>query len=298
MASFDVSVADDVPANRPFTTRPLSDALGVEIVGITMEEAVGPDVFPQIYQVFLQHQLILFDDVDLPPETQVAFARKFGEVQIHVMDQYHAYGGRYPEIYFLTNLDSDGNPTGAHPDKGTMHWHTDGSWKPRTGQATMMYSEIVPDNGGETHFANMYNAWDTLEQDWKDRIAGLKAVHNLDFSRTRRHGEDPLTDAQRNKIPPVAHPVVRTHPETGRNAIFLGDHAESIEGMDYEAGRELIETLNAMATPEDRIYRHRWRPRQCMVWDNRCLLHRATAYDTANTKRVMRRCTIVGEAPY
>lgn len=293
-----LSESDGAPANRPFTTRPLSGDLGVEILGITMEEAVAPNVFPQIFEAFLQHHLILFDDVDLPPETQVAFARKFGEVQIHVMDQYHAYGGRYPEIYFLTNLDSDGNPTGAHPDKGTMHWHTDGSWKTKTGQATMMYSEIVPDSGGETHFANMYSAWESLEQDWKDRIRGLKAIHNLDYSRTRRHGEDPLTDAQKSKIPPVAHPVVRTHPETGRRAIFLGDHAESIEGMPYDDGRAIIEALNVLATPEDRIYRHRWQPRQCIVWDNRCLLHRATAYDTANTKRVMRRCTIVGDEPY
>jgi alpha-ketoglutarate-dependent taurine dioxygenase len=282
----------------PFETRPLSPVFGVEILGITMEQAADPAVFPKVYEAFLDHQFILFDDVDLPPETQVAFARNFGEVQVHVMNQYHAYGGKHPEIYFLTNLDKDGNPSGAHPDRGTLYWHTDGSWRSRTGQATMMYSETLPRQGGETWFADMYGAYENLGADWKARLAGMKAVHNLDFSRTRRHGEDPMTDAQRAQVPPVAHPIIRTHPETGRKAIFLGDHAERIEGMGYEEGRALIEELQVLATPDHLVYRHRWSPRQVAVWDNRCLLHRATEYDAATEKRVMRRCTIVGDAPY
>jgi alpha-ketoglutarate-dependent taurine dioxygenase len=99
-------------------------------------------------------------------------------------------------------------------------------------------------------------------------------------------------------VPPVAHPIVRTHPETARKAIFLGDHAEYIEGMDYDEGRALIEEINATITPQARVYTHRWAPRQCIVWDNRCTLHRATGFDEARLKRVMRRCTIVGDRPY
>ena len=285
-------------ANPPFTLTPLSDVLGVEISGITMAEAVTASVFPFVYQAFLDHQLILFRDVDLPPETQVAFARCFGEVQIHVMNQYHAFGGQHPEIYFLSNLNEHGEPSGAHPDKGTMHWHTDGSWRARTGQATMMYAEVVPDSGGETHFCDMYGAVDALGDEWRRKLNGLKAIHNLDFSRTRRHGEDPMTEEQKAKVPPVAHPILRTHPETGRKAVFLGDHAESIEGVDYDEGRAMVDMLNELATPDHLVYRHHWEPNQCMVWDNRCLLHRATSYDTAAEKRVMRRCTILGDEPY
>ena len=259
----------------PFETRPLSNVLGVEMLGITMEQAVEAAIFPKVYEAFLDHQLILFRDVELPPATQVAFARNFGEVQHHVTDQYYGYG--HPEIYLLTNLDADGNPSGHHPDRGTLHWHTDGSWRSRTGLATMMYAETVPAEGGETHFCDMYGAVNSLSEDWTTRLTGMKAIHNLDFSRSRRHGDDPMSEAQKSKVPPVAHPIIRTHPETGRKTIFLGDHAESIEGMDYDSGRALVEELNIAATPNHLVYRHRWAPRQCVVWDNRCLLHRAPA---------------------
>jgi len=144
----------------------------------------------------------------------------------------------------------------------------------------------------------MYGAVEWLSQEWGPRLANLKAIHNLDFSRTRRHGEDPMTEEQKAKVPPVAHPIIRTHPETGRKAIFLGDHAESIHGMAYDEGRTMIEELSIAATPDHLVYRHHWEPGQCIVWDNRNLLHRATGYDTARQKRVMRRCTVLGDAPY
>jgi taurine dioxygenase len=280
----------------PFTVTPLHPALGCEITGTTLAEAVDERLFAKVYEAFLDYQLILFRDVDLPPATQVAFARRFGEVQIHVMNQYQGYKD-HPEIYMLSNLDAHGNPSGKHPDKGTLYWHTDGSWRERTGQATMMYSEIVPPEGGQTEFADMYAAYDLLPASIKAKVEGRRAIHNLDFSRTRRHGEDPMTAEQKAKVPPVAHPIVRTHPETGRKAIFLGDHAESIEGMDYAQGRALIEEVNALITPRERVYSHTWQPRECMVWDNRCLLHRATGFDEARLKRVMRRCTINGDRP-
>ena len=234
--------------NWPFKVEPLHPTLGCAITGITLAEAVSPAMFAKVYEAFLDYELILFRDVDLPPATQVAFARNFGEVQIHVLSQYHGYK-EHPEIYMLSNLDKDGNPSGKHPDRGTLYWHTDGSWKERTGQATMMYSEIVPDAGGETEFADMYSAYELLPAAMKARIEGRRAIHNFDFSRTRRHGEDPLTAEQRAKVPPVAHPIVRTHPETGRKAIFLGDHAEMIEGMEYAEGRALIEELNETDHP-------------------------------------------------
>jgi taurine dioxygenase len=281
----------------PFQVIPLHPVLGCEIIGITLAQAVSPAIFAKVYEAFLDYQLILFRDIDLPPTTQVAFARNFGEVQIHVLSQYHGYK-EHPEIYTLSNLDKDGNPSGKHPDKGTLYWHTDGSWRERTGQATMMYSEIVPEVGGETEFADMYSAYDLLPPTLKSKIESRRAIHNFDFSRTRRHGEDPLTAEQKAKVPPIAHPIVRTHPDTGRKAIFLGDHAEWIEGMDYEEGRALIEELNLMITPTAHVYTHSWNPRECMVWDNRCTLHRATGFDEARDKRVMRRCTIVGDRPF
>lgn len=279
----------------PFAVRPLAANLGAELAGVTLAEDIDDDVFDAIYRAYLRYQVLLFPPQELPPARQVALARRFGEVQIHVMNQYHADG--FPELYRLSNLDDQGRPNGKHPDKGTLYWHTDGSWRRVTGQATIIYGEVVPQTGGETHFADMYGAYERLEPAWKTRIAHLRAMHNLDFSRTRRHGVDLMTEEQRRDSPPVDHPVVRTHPETGRKCLYLGDHAESIVGMPYDEGRALIDELNALAIHPDLTYEHRWTPKQLIVWDNRCVMHRATPYDPVTQGRVVRRCTVLGEIP-
>jgi len=278
----------------PFSVRPLTPHLGAEVSGVYVAD-VDDALFRALYQAFLRHQVLVFPPQDLPPERQVAFARRFGEVQVHVMKQYHADG--FPELYRLSNLDAQGKPTGSHPDKGTLAWHTDGSWQRVTGQATIIYGEVMPAAGGETHFCDMYGAYERLSPAWKARIGTLRAVHNLDFSRNRRHGEEPLTEEQRRARPPVDHPVVRMHPETGRKCLFLGDHAEYIVGMAYDEGRALIEELNALAIQPELTYEHHWKERQLILWDNRCVLHRATAYDAVNEGRVIRRCTVLGEVP-
>jgi alpha-ketoglutarate-dependent taurine dioxygenase len=279
---------------RPLKLRPLPGGLGAEVLGLQVA-AVDDALFPAIYAAFLEHQLLLFREQNLPPAAQVAFARRFGEVQIHVMDQYHA--SEYPELYTLSNLDPEGRPSGKHPDRGTLAWHTDGSWRRVTGQATMLYAERVPASGGGTSFADMYSAYDALTPAERERLAGLRALHNLDFSRNRRHGEEPMTDAQRKAVPPVDHPIIRTHPETGRKCMFLGDHAESITGMPYDEARAFIDALNERIVSLARIYTHRWRPGDFMAWDNRCLLHKAEDYDLAREPRVIRRCTVLGEVP-
>ncbi|HSS06863.1 MAG TPA: TauD/TfdA family dioxygenase [Rhodanobacteraceae bacterium] len=280
----------------PFQVRKLTPKLGAELSGIRLADHMPDKLFRAIYDAFLRYQVLLFPAQDVPPGRQVAFARNFGEVQIHVMSQYHADG--HPELYRLSNLDEHGNPNGKHPDKGTLAWHTDGSWQRVTGQATIIYGEVMPETGGETHFCDMYGAYERLSSTWKARIANLRAVHNLDFSRTRRHGEDLMTEEQKRAKPPVDHPIVRTHPETGRRCIYLGDHAEYIVGMPYDEGRALIEELNAMAVHGDLTYEHHWTAGELLVWDNRCVMHRATPYDPATQRRVIRRCTVLGEVPH
>jgi taurine dioxygenase len=283
------------PSQTALEVRQLSPTFGVEILGVDLSGAMSDALFERIYEAFLRHQLLLFREQRLEPGDQVAFARRFGSVQVHVMNQYHADG--YPEIYYLSNLGPDGRPSGKHPDRGTVHWHTDGSWARRTGQATLLYALEVPAAGGETRFASMYDAYAALDEVTKERLGPLRAVHNLDFSRTRRHGEDPMTEEQKKARPPVDHPIVRTHPETGRKCIFLGDHAWYVQGMPFEEGRQLIEDLNAAIIDPKRVYTHRWCPGDLVVWDNRCMLHKAEPYDVANEARVMRRCTVVGEVP-
>jgi taurine dioxygenase len=274
--------------------RPFPEGVGAEVEGIEVS-AVDDRTFPAIHAAFLEHQLLLFRDQDLPPGDQVAFARRFGEVQVHVMNQYH--DAAHPELYTLSNLGPDGRPSGRHPDRGTMAWHTDGSWQRRTTKATMLYAERIPASGGGTGFADMYSAYAALPADEQRRLEGLRAVHNLDFSRNRRHGDEPMSDAQRQAVPPVVQPLVRVHPETGRKALYLGDHAESIVGMSYDEGRAFIDRLNERIVALACVYVHKWRPRDLMVWDNRCLLHKAESYDTAAEPRVIRRCTVLGDAP-
>ncbi len=191
---------DTATTVAPFGVRPLTANLGAEITGLDLGQPVPPDVFDQLYAAFLRHQVLLFPPMDVPPAAQVAFARQFGEVQVHVMAQYHADG--FPELYRLSNLDADGRIKCEHPDKGTLAWHTDGSWQRLTGQATIIYGEVMPSRGGETHFCDMYGAYERLSDAWKQRIAGLRAVHNLDFSRTRRHGRDLMDDAQKRRSAP------------------------------------------------------------------------------------------------
>jgi taurine dioxygenase len=282
------------PAGAALRLRPFAGGFGAEVLGVQVA-AVDDDTFPAVYAAFLEHQLLLFRDQILPPADQVAFARRFGEVQVHVMDQYRA--GEHPELYTLSNLGADGRPSGRHPDRGTLAWHTDGSWRRATGQATMLYAEQMPQSGGDTSFADMYSAYAALDPPDQARLAGLRAIHNLNFSRNRRHGEEPMTEAQRQAVPPVDHPVLRTHPETGRKCIFLGDHAETIQGMDYAQGRAFVDALNERIVAAARVYTHRWRPGDFMAWDNRCLMHKAESYDTAREPRVIRRCTVLGEVP-
>ncbi len=286
------NAASRSPIPHPFTLHPLEGGFGARVDGLAIS-AIDDATFPAIYDAFLKHQFLLFRDQDLPPDAQVAFARRFGEVQVHVMNQYHA--NAHPELYTLSNLGPDGKPSGKHPDRGTMAWHTDGSWQKRRTKSTMLFAEIMPRTGGDTGFADMYSAYDALPPDDQRQMETMRAMHNLNFSRNRRHAEDPMTEAQRKAVPPIEQPVVRVHPETGRKAMYLGDHAESIVGMGYEEGRAFIDALNERIVANCRTYFHSWRPRDLIVWDNRCLMHKAGAYDTANEPRVIRRCTVLGD---
>src|SRR6266404_6273144 len=170
----------------PFSLRALTPHFGAHISGFELAGDMPEPLFRAVYRAFLRYQVLVFAPQELPPARQVAFGRKFGELQIHVMNQYHADG--HPKLYRLANLDEHGMPNGRHPDKGTLPWHTDGSWQRVTGQATILYGERMPERGGETHFCDLYGAYERLDRAWKARIGSLRAVHNLDFSRNRRHG--------------------------------------------------------------------------------------------------------------
>jgi len=280
-----------LPIEENPTIRSLSDVLGAEIIGYDFARPMTAARCAAVRDALLTYQLLVFRDAEVSEEQHIAFSEPFGELQVHVLDQYVAR--RDPRLLTLTNLDDDGKPKGEHPDPGSAIWHTDGSWSRRRGVVTTLYGLRLPKSGGDTFFANMYAAYDALSSAMKRRLEGLRAVHNLDYSRRLTGAKQQMTEEQKRAAPPVEHPIIRIHPETGRKTIYLGEHASHIAGMPLEEGRALVKQINAHATEPRFVYRHRWRLHDFVLWDNRCLVHSATDFDWMNDVRLMRRTTVI-----
>jgi taurine dioxygenase len=276
------------------TMRPLSPVMGVEISGVVVSGPVDDATFAAINDAFLRHLLVCFPGQTLDQTQHVAFSRRFGDLQVHVLDQYRS--PTHPEIYVLSNVTKTGETTGEHPDKGTLVWHSDLSFQARPALATLLYGIEVPKVGGDTLYANMYAAYDALPEAMKKRIAGLRAIHDLDASR-QRAGAPPMTEKQRQEAPPVEHPLVRTHPETGRKCLYISHHAMRIAGMPEAEGVALLEELMVHATQPQFVYAHRWKQGELVMWDNRCTMHKATGYDARGERRVMNRTVVKGDIP-
>ena len=284
------------PHAAPLELKPLSPVLGAEILGLDLGRTLQARMFDAITQALLDYQVLVFRDQDLTEAQQIAFSRRFGEVQVNPSGV-GSKGNVAPETYLLTNLDEGGNPSGEHPDRGTLVWHTDGSWLAVPGKFTMLFGIEVPSEGGETMFASMYAAYDGLTPEENDRLSRLRAVHSIDYTRRRAGAAILPTEEQKRAAPPVAHPIIRPHPETGRACVYLGEHASHIEGVDYDPGHAMVEAINRQVTAPEFVYRHRWRKGDLVMWDNRCILHRAAEFDLARERRVIRRTSVLGEAP-
>jgi len=273
--------------------RALDAPLGAEVADIDLAAPLSNDAVAILLDALFEYLVLVFPDQQLDDAQHVDFARHWGELQVHVLNQYR-HGDR-PEIYMVTNLDENGRSRGEHPDPGAAIWHSDGSWSAQRGLVTMLHAQRLPAKGGDTLFANMYAAYEGLSDADKALIEHLKAVHDLAHSRRQTVAREQLTDAQKIAAPPVEWPLVRTHPETGRKCLYLGQHASHIAGMSLGRGRILIQRLNEHATQPQYVYRHVWKPNQFVMWDNRAVLHSATDFDWINDVRVLRRTTTVGE---
>jgi taurine dioxygenase len=274
--------------------KPLSRVMGAEVRGVDLSHPLTENDLASVLKSFQRHLLLVFPAQHIDEAQLIAFSRRFGDLQVHVLDQYRH--PRFPEIYVLSNVDKAGNPTGSHPDKGTLVWHSDLSFQKRPALATILYGIEVPRAGGDTLYADMYAAYDALDAGTKDLLGRLKAVHDLDASR-RRAGEPPMTDRQRAEASPVEHPVVRTHPETGRNILYISRHVSHFAGLPRPESDRLMEKLMAHATEERFVFRHKWGPRDVVMWDNRCTMHCATPYDAGVERRVLHRTVVKGDEP-
>jgi len=277
-----------------FTTREIDirkfDApIGAEILDVDLDE-VDDDLFRSINDALLKHQVLVFRDQSFSEAGQLAISNRWGQIRSHVMKR--GTPSERPELLVLTNLDAQGKPKGTHPDPGSAPWHTDGSWTTRPSIISMLYALEIPPTGGDTLFADMYGAYESLALEMKTRIAHLKAFHDLDYARILGGAREHLSDEQLKAAPAVEHPIVQKHPETGRPVIYLGEYGRDILGLQEDEGRALIRDINSHATQDQFVFRHRWRHHDVVVWDNRCTLHRVTDFDFANDRRIMRRSTV------
>jgi len=273
--------------------RPLDAPLGAEVYGLALAQRLLPDALTTLHRALLRHQLLVFPDQSLDDEQHLQFSRHWGKPQLHVLDQYR-HSAR-PEILWITNLDADGRPKGEHPDPGATVWHSDGSWSAERGLVTLLHSLRIPATGGDTLYANMYAAYEGLSPEDKCNLAGMVAVHDLDYSRRQTSARRQMSEEQKRAALPVEWPIVRAHPETSHKCLYIGQHASHVRGLPQQEGRTLINRLIAHATQPQYVYRHRWRTGQLVMWDNRALVHSATEFDWINDVRVIRRTTTVGE---
>lgn len=280
---------------RPIIGARLSPAGGVAITGADLSRPLSPVFRDDIMAAFLGHHVLVFRDQDLSQEAQLEFTLQFGEIEEHVGR--HVAADRYGLVHTVSNIGEDGQPTTKLRQSGNYHWHTDKSYHAVPSLMTLLHAKELPPDGGDTQFANMAMAYDALSDDMKRRISGMRVVHSWAASR-RRAGAPPPSETEMTERPPVDHPLVRTHPETGAKTLYIGNHASHVSGMPETEGDELLTQLLEHATQPQFVYTHHWRAGDLVMWDNRCLLHRALAnYEMARHRRVLHRTVVTGTVP-
>lgn len=296
------------------TVNRIGKHLGAEISGVDLSKPLSDDAFAQIASAFFDNEVAFFRKQKLTPEQQVAFTQRFGVLEQHVRKE--ARLGNHPEILIISNLlDDQGKPIGSQ-DAGRF-WHSDLSYKKEPSMLSALYSIEVPEKDGrvygDTSFASTTAAYDALSPDMKQRIAALKNVHSYRYYRAKnrlaqeqekaRGGrvvqEPELSEQQLQSVPDVETPLVRTHPVTGRKALFVNEaHTSHIPGMPPDESESLLGELYRHITQPEFIYTHSWRPGDLLMWDNAAVQHKATFDYDLPMRRLMYRTTVRGSVPF
>jgi alpha-ketoglutarate-dependent taurine dioxygenase len=278
------SAAPWVPASAGMTNlegERLSPAGGVRLTGIDLAQPLAPELRDAIYAGFLAHHFVVFPDQSLTREQQFLFAANFGPVEAH--GAHRGEMKRYGVAHVMSNLGPDGKPTFRVSKAANYHWHTDKPYQPAPPMLTTLYAVELPPSGGDTEFANMTLAYAALPEVMKRRIAELRVAFRPAFDDTP---------------PAVDHPLVRTHPDTGRKSLYIGNHSTHIPGLPEAEGVALLAALLEHATQKQFMYVQRWQLGDLVMWDNRCLLHRAVIdRETGKHRRVMHRSIVRGSLP-
>ena len=278
----------------PFDGTPL----GAEVTGLDLSQPLADDDFKRIHRAHLDHHVVVFRDQRITPDQQISFSRRFGPLQIHVLRQFQLTG--HPEILIVSNVLEDGKPIGLG-DAGHF-WHSDLSYKETPSLGSLLHAQELPAQGGDTLFANMHLAWDTLPQALRDAVEGRAAEHTYLAKYAELQKRSPwrpnLSAEQIAEVKPVVHPIIRTHPETGRKALFVSEHFTTrVIGLPEDESRDLLQALFEHSVRDEHIYRHVWREHDLVFWDNRSLMHLASGTPD-HLRRKMYRTTIEGDTPF
>jgi len=275
---------------------PTGAGLGAEISGVDLSQPLDDSTFAEVEAAFDQHGVIILRNQKITPEQQVTFSGRFGECAVNHNAADFGIDGS-PEIYLISNIVEDGRFIGT--PKAGPEWHTDMSYAKSPARATMLHAIEVPEMDGlplgDTEFANTAAAYDALPETMKHRLAGLKGI--FDF-RGRKRGR-PISEETIAKYPPVEHPIVRTHPRTGRKGLYvMRNDCTGIVGFESEDALSLIGALANHITRPEFVYRHRWRVGDVVVWDNCTAQHKAMQDYDLPQRRLMWRTTVKGTEPF
>jgi taurine dioxygenase len=295
VGSHSVSPASALRLAASLTVSPMPGGLGAACTSIDLSLPITAPLKDKIIAAFQAHHVLVIRDQRLSKDKLSDFAAIFGEVEGNIFRK--TDGSLLEPVHEITNLGADGQPSAEPYLKSNFNWHTDKAYQAVPSLLTMLHAVELPPHGGDTQFADMTAAYDALPADLKSDIAGLRVVHSFEHMRTST-GDRPLTPAEREAAPPVVHPLVRTHPDTGAKSLYIGMYCARVVGMDAAASRALLDRLLAHATQPQFVYTHEWRPGDLVLWDNRCLVHRAVAnYELGRYRRILMRVVVKGTVP-
>jgi taurine dioxygenase len=287
----------DAPSQH-FEVHPFDAPVGAEVVGLDISKPINTEDFTRLHKAHLDHHVLVFRDQQITPQEHIDFSRRFGPLEIHVLHQFQLKN--HPEILIVSNIKENGEPIGLG-DAG-VYWHSDISYKPNPSLGSLLHAQELPSEGGDTLFANQHLAWESLSPELQQRILPLKAEHSYLAKYEELRAKNPwrpkLSQAQIDQVAPAVQPVVRTHPETGRKALFVSEHFTTrIVGLPAQESDALLAELFAHSVKPEFVYRHKWAPHDLVFWDNRSLMHLA-AGTPDHLRRRLNRTTIVGDTPF
>lgn len=278
---------------------PLHPLFAAEMLGADLRQAPSAELVAAVNDAMARHAVLVIRDQTIDDAQQVRFARQFGPLELPPhMGLKGAHGAMRisPELYDVSNLGADGNflPQDSlrhASNKANEEFHTDSSFNMLPTKWSLLLAHVIPPERGDTMFVDTRAAWDALPPDLQARAHGAVAEHY--FWKTRgRSGYSVITDDMKRAMPAARHSLVRVIPESGRSALYIGEHATHIVGWPREKGEAFLAELNHFATQPQFLYTHKWRKGDLLIWDNRCTLHRATGFDVYKYKRDLRRATI------